>query len=195
MSAPSWRPAASPPATWAGWMPTAICSCWAARRNCWSPPGGLKVHPEVIEQELNNCPDVAHSVIFLKPDATHLTCVVDLAPPGGEEARARVTQIRQQPAGRQESGPVRGSDLRRRAFHQGEWHAAAQSEDRPQGDRARAICNPNRPPGGESRRGGPCGCAWWQSQTSTIAAQAQPGRDGEHVHRGQQIGLAHHVAA
>jgi long-subunit acyl-CoA synthetase (AMP-forming) len=56
-------------------------------------PGGLKVHPETIEQELNTCPDVAHSVIYLKPHATHLTCVVDLVPPGGEEARARVTKF------------------------------------------------------------------------------------------------------
>ncbi|HEY4078841.1 MAG TPA: AMP-binding protein [Rhizomicrobium sp.] len=53
-------------------------------------PGGQKVHPEVIEQEINNCPDIAHSVIFLKPDATHLTCVVDMIPPGGDEARSRI---------------------------------------------------------------------------------------------------------
>jgi long-subunit acyl-CoA synthetase (AMP-forming) len=56
-------------------------------------PGGLKVHPETIEQELNNSPDVAHAVIYLKPHATHLTCVVDLVTPGGEEARARVTAL------------------------------------------------------------------------------------------------------
>ena len=56
-------------------------------------PGGLKVHPETIEQELNNSPDVAHSVIYLKPHATHLTCVVDLVPPGGEEARTRVKKF------------------------------------------------------------------------------------------------------
>jgi long-chain acyl-CoA synthetase len=54
--------------------------------------GGLKVHPEVIEQELNNSPDVAHSVIFLKPDSSHLTCVVDLAVEG-DEARARVKKF------------------------------------------------------------------------------------------------------
>jgi long-chain acyl-CoA synthetase len=56
-------------------------------------PGGLKVHPETIEQELNNSPDVAHSVICLKPHATHLSCVVDLVPPGGAEARVRVTKF------------------------------------------------------------------------------------------------------
>ncbi|HKB96424.1 MAG TPA: AMP-binding protein [Rhizomicrobium sp.] len=56
-------------------------------------PGGLKVHPETIEQELNNSPDVVHSVIYLKPHASHLTCVVDLVLPGGEEARARATKF------------------------------------------------------------------------------------------------------
>jgi long-subunit acyl-CoA synthetase (AMP-forming) len=52
--------------------------------------GGQKIHPEVIEQELNHCPDVAHSVIFLKRDASHLTCIVDVNPPDGDEARARI---------------------------------------------------------------------------------------------------------
>ncbi|HVW73885.1 MAG TPA: AMP-binding protein [Rhizomicrobium sp.] len=56
-------------------------------------PGGVKLHPESIEQELNNSPDVAHSVLFMRPDAAHLTCVVDLVPPGGEEARTRVTRF------------------------------------------------------------------------------------------------------
>jgi long-chain acyl-CoA synthetase len=56
-------------------------------------PGGVKVHPETIEQELNNSPDVAHAVIFLKPHASNLTCVVELVPPGGEEARARVREF------------------------------------------------------------------------------------------------------
>ena len=55
--------------------------------------GGYKVHPEIIEQELNNCPDVSHSVIFLKPDATHLTCVVDLHRLEDEEARIRVKKF------------------------------------------------------------------------------------------------------
>jgi long-subunit acyl-CoA synthetase (AMP-forming) len=56
-------------------------------------PGGLKVHPETIEQELNNSPDVAHSVIYLKPHATHLTCVVDLVSPGDDGARQRVMEF------------------------------------------------------------------------------------------------------
>lgn len=55
--------------------------------------GGIKVHPEVMEQELNSCPDVSHSVVLLKPDAAHLTCVVDLHPPGNEEAKMRVRKF------------------------------------------------------------------------------------------------------
>jgi long-chain acyl-CoA synthetase len=56
-------------------------------------PGGVKLHPESIEQELNNCADVLHSVLFMRPNAAHLTCVVDLTLPGGDEARARVTKF------------------------------------------------------------------------------------------------------
>ena len=52
--------------------------------------GGIKIHPETIEQELNNCADVVHSVIFLKPDCAHLTCVVDLVAPGSEEMKVRI---------------------------------------------------------------------------------------------------------
>ncbi|MEO8301740.1 MAG: AMP-binding protein [Rhizomicrobium sp.] len=55
--------------------------------------GGLKVHPEVIEQELNESPDVAHSVFFLRSGAAHLTCVVDPAAPGGAEARERAAKF------------------------------------------------------------------------------------------------------
>ncbi len=40
-------------------------------------PGGVKIHPEVIEREINNCPLVVHSVAFLKPGATNLTCIID----------------------------------------------------------------------------------------------------------------------
>jgi long-chain acyl-CoA synthetase len=41
-------------------------------------PSGVKVHPETIEEELNRCPDVANSIVFMKPDRSHLTCVVVL---------------------------------------------------------------------------------------------------------------------
>ena len=56
-------------------------------------PGGLKVHPEVIEQELNECPDVAHSVFFLRPGAAHLTCVIDPVAPACEETRTRAAKF------------------------------------------------------------------------------------------------------
>lgn len=56
-------------------------------------PGGYKIHPEVIEQELNSCPDVSQSVVFLKPNASHLTCVVDLVAPTDENAKARVRKF------------------------------------------------------------------------------------------------------
>ncbi|HEY2011520.1 MAG TPA: AMP-binding protein [Rhizomicrobium sp.] len=55
--------------------------------------GGVKLHPESIEQELNNSSDVVHSVIFMRPDQAHLTCVVDLVPPVSEDAKARVTKF------------------------------------------------------------------------------------------------------
>ncbi|MFO1248695.1 MAG: AMP-binding protein, partial [Alphaproteobacteria bacterium] len=45
-------------------------------------PGGVKIHPETIEQEINNCPDVAHAVLCFRPHATQLTCITDLVPPG-----------------------------------------------------------------------------------------------------------------
>jgi len=55
--------------------------------------GGQKIHPEVIEQELNHCPDVAHSVVFLKPHAAHLTCIVALNDPSDQGARTRVKKF------------------------------------------------------------------------------------------------------
>jgi long-subunit acyl-CoA synthetase (AMP-forming) len=56
-------------------------------------PGGYKIHPEIIERELNASPDIARSVVFLKPGATQLTCVVDLVQPEAAEARARVRKF------------------------------------------------------------------------------------------------------
>ena len=37
--------------------------------------------------------DVVHSVIFLKPDCAHLTCVIDLMLPGSDEAKERVRKF------------------------------------------------------------------------------------------------------
>jgi long-subunit acyl-CoA synthetase (AMP-forming) len=55
--------------------------------------GGQKIHPGVIEQELNACADVAHSVVFLKPHAAHLTCIVALNDPADQDAKPRVKKF------------------------------------------------------------------------------------------------------
>jgi long-chain acyl-CoA synthetase len=68
-------------------------------------PGGLKFHPESIEQELNNSPDVVHSVLFMRPEAAHLTCVVELACPASEDARARVTKFANSLPAARKAGP------------------------------------------------------------------------------------------
>lgn len=56
-------------------------------------PSGHKVHPEVIEQELNNCDDVENSVVFQKSDAPHLSCVVSLAKPPTDDVKRRVEKF------------------------------------------------------------------------------------------------------
>jgi long-chain acyl-CoA synthetase len=55
-------------------------------------PSGNKIHPEAIEKELNTCPEIASSVVFLgrSPD---LRCVVSLNIPCDEETRLRVKQF------------------------------------------------------------------------------------------------------
>ena len=60
------------------------------KREQITTPGGYKVHPEVIENQLNHSPDVAQSVVFLKPGASQLTCVVALQQPELDGARERV---------------------------------------------------------------------------------------------------------
>jgi long-chain acyl-CoA synthetase len=52
--------------------------------------GGLKVHPEALEEEINNHPDVANSVIFQRANVSHLTCIISLNTPDDGEAKARV---------------------------------------------------------------------------------------------------------
>ena len=56
-------------------------------------PSGVKVHPEVIEEELNSCPDVVNSVVFMKPAKSHLTCVVVLNRLGDPIAQDRVRSL------------------------------------------------------------------------------------------------------
>lgn len=54
-------------------------------------PGGHKIHPEVLEGEINACTDVAQSVIFQKEGVSHLTCVVV---PGQDRSDGMVGRIR-----------------------------------------------------------------------------------------------------
>src|SRR6185437_4622057 len=53
-------------------------------------PGGYKIHPEVLEGELNACEDVIQSVIFQKPGVSHLTCVVVQGQDRSESASKRI---------------------------------------------------------------------------------------------------------
>jgi long-subunit acyl-CoA synthetase (AMP-forming) len=55
-------------------------------------PSGYKVHPEIIERELNTCPDIANSVVFLDQSA-QLRCIVSLNNPADETAKTRVRQF------------------------------------------------------------------------------------------------------
>lgn len=56
-------------------------------------PGGDKVHPEVIESEIDACPDVAKSVVLKDPDAPALVAIVLPKDPGDEDARSRIEQF------------------------------------------------------------------------------------------------------
>jgi len=53
-------------------------------------PGGYKIHPEVLEGELNACADVIQSVVFQKQGVSHLTCVVVPGQDRLEDANARI---------------------------------------------------------------------------------------------------------
>jgi len=53
-------------------------------------PAGYKVHPEVLEGELNACDDIVQSVVLQKPGAAHLTCVVVQGEDRSEQAVRRI---------------------------------------------------------------------------------------------------------
>lgn len=64
-------------------------------------PGGYKVHPEVLESELNLCEDIVQSVIIQKPNVSHLTCVVVRGKDWSESAARRIGEfVEQTMAGR-----------------------------------------------------------------------------------------------
>lgn len=54
--------------------------------------GGEKVHPEVIESEIDACPDVAKSVVLKRPDAPALVAIVLPKDPRDDGARSRIEQ-------------------------------------------------------------------------------------------------------
>jgi len=55
--------------------------------------GGIKINPEAIEEEINNCADVANAVVFWQPDTAQLSCVVELNDLEDQEARSRVQTL------------------------------------------------------------------------------------------------------
>ena len=71
-------------------MPRVISICMAAKKELIITPGGYKVHPEVLEGELNACVDVVQSVIFQKQGVSHLTCVVVPGQNRPDEVSARI---------------------------------------------------------------------------------------------------------
>ena len=67
-------------------------------------PGGYKIHPEVLEGELNACGDIVQSVVFQKPGLSHLTCVVV---PGQDRSESAVRRIRKHVEGTMAGRKVR----------------------------------------------------------------------------------------
>ena len=67
--------------------------------------GGYKIHPEIIEGELNNCSDVAQSVVLARRDVAYLVAVVALANPGAE-AEARVRKFASAIASTKKGAPI-----------------------------------------------------------------------------------------
>jgi len=50
---------------------------WGRKKEVIALPSGEKVHPELIERELNACPDIANAVVYLG-HGPHLSCIVSL---------------------------------------------------------------------------------------------------------------------
>ena len=65
---------------------------WGRKKEVIAMPSGEKIHPEIIERELNGCPDVASSVVFLG-QGPHLSCIVSLNNAQDIDAMARVRKL------------------------------------------------------------------------------------------------------
>jgi long-chain acyl-CoA synthetase len=68
--------------------------------------GGEKVHPEVLESEIEACPEVARAVVFGTADALTLTAVVLPRSPESAEARQRIEQFIDHISERRRSTPI-----------------------------------------------------------------------------------------
>lgn len=55
--------------------------------------GGYKIHPEVIEADLDHCSEIAKSTVFARKGAPALTAIVRLRDPESAEAKALVEQF------------------------------------------------------------------------------------------------------
>jgi long-chain acyl-CoA synthetase len=65
---------------------------WGRKKEVIAMPSGEKIHPEIIERELNGCPDIANSVVFLG-SGPHLSCIVSLNNAQDIDAMARVRKL------------------------------------------------------------------------------------------------------
>jgi long-subunit acyl-CoA synthetase (AMP-forming) len=55
--------------------------------------GGTKIHPEIPEAEIDECPDVARSVVFADPESSALVAVVLPKKPDDPAAKVRIQQF------------------------------------------------------------------------------------------------------
>jgi len=65
---------------------------WGRKKEVIAMPSGEKIHPEIIERELNGCPDIANSVVFLGR-GPHLSCIVSLNNAQDIDAMERVRKL------------------------------------------------------------------------------------------------------
>jgi long-chain acyl-CoA synthetase len=65
---------------------------WGRKKEVIALPSGEKVHPELIERQLNTCPDIANSVVFMG-HGPHLSCIVSLNNAQDIDAMKRVRKL------------------------------------------------------------------------------------------------------
>jgi len=65
---------------------------WGRKKEVIALPSGEKIHPELIERQLNACPDIANSVVFMG-QGPHLSCIVSLNNAQDIDAMKRVRRL------------------------------------------------------------------------------------------------------